>query len=78
MESATREIMPPTTTCANGHRLSLPIPCESAAGMSPTQATIPLIRIGRGRTITARRVASSMLAPSCRSLLAWRRKVTVR
>ena len=60
IESTIRDSSPPTTTCANGRWLSLPMACENAAGISPTQATSAVIRMGRMRTARASRVAASI------------------
>ena len=53
--------MPPTTTRASGRCTCEPMPVDSAAGISPTQATMQVIMTGRS---WVRQVCSMALARS--------------
>ena len=60
-------IMPVTTTTASGFCTCEPMPCESAAGNSPTPATTQVINTGRSCNSPVRTTALMRSKPSSMS-----------
>ena len=56
-------MMPPTTTSASGFCTCDPMPFDTAAGSSPTQATMQVIITGRICTWQVRRMAAVRSRP---------------
>ena len=65
--SSARISAPPMTTMASGFCVSAPMPCDSAAGVSPSIATKVVISTGRSRRSAAWRTPSSSPHPSSHS-----------
>ncbi len=67
---------PPTMTMANGRCESEPIPCEVAAGTSPSDATSMVMRMGRNRMTAPCCTASRMECPRARNWLMYSSMIT--